>query len=174
MRPAVEQAPTGASRASAAIEIPPAVAAVLERLPALPGSVLAAAALNRVVRSHLPDDVCAALNGRKLRIRVRDGGVAFDFTWRSGRFAALAAGQQPDLEIAASARDFVALARREEDPDTLFFSRRLAMEGDTELGLLVKNTLDAIDAPLPELARHALPAWLRNALDRAAHLKAGK
>jgi predicted lipid carrier protein YhbT len=43
------------------------------------------------------------------------------------------------------------LARRQEDPDTLFFSRRLSMEGDTELGLLVKNTLDAIEAPLVNL-----------------------
>lgn len=39
----------------------------------------------------------------------------------------------------------MALALREEDPDTLFFSRRLRMEGDTDLGLLVKNTLDAVD-----------------------------
>ncbi|HLV27960.1 MAG TPA: SCP2 sterol-binding domain-containing protein, partial [Burkholderiaceae bacterium] len=37
------------------------------------------------------------------------------------------------------------LIQRGEDPDTLFFSRRLVMEGDTELGLLVKNTLDALD-----------------------------
>jgi predicted lipid carrier protein YhbT len=36
---------------------------------------------------------------------------------------------------------------RKEDPDTLFFSRRLLMEGDTELGLLVKNTLDALELP---------------------------
>lgn len=49
------------------------------------------------------------------------------------------------MAIAASARDFMLLARRLEDPDTLFFSRRLVMEGDTELGLLVKNTLDALD-----------------------------
>jgi predicted lipid carrier protein YhbT len=37
------------------------------------------------------------------------------------------------------------LARREADPDTLFFDRKLSIEGDTELGLLLKNTLDAID-----------------------------
>jgi predicted lipid carrier protein YhbT len=52
----------------------------------------------------------------------------------------------PDLTIGAAAHDLLLLARREEDPDTLFFSRRLALEGDTELGLLVKNTLDALDA----------------------------
>jgi predicted lipid carrier protein YhbT len=43
------------------------------------------------------------------------------------------------------------MARREEDPDTLFFSRRLIMEGDTELGLVVKNTLDALELPVLDL-----------------------
>jgi len=41
---------------------------------------------------------------------------------------------------------FLALALRREDPDTLFFSRRLVLEGDTELGLALKNALDALDA----------------------------
>ena len=43
------------------------------------------------------------------------------------------------------------MVERQEDPDTLFFSRRLSMEGDTELGLLVKNTLDAIELPILDL-----------------------
>jgi O2-independent ubiquinone biosynthesis accessory factor UbiT len=58
-----------------------------------------------------------------------------------------------DLTITATAPDFVRLARREEDPDTLFFSRRLSMQGDTELGLLVKNTLDALELPVFDLSR---------------------
>lgn len=145
----------------AGVEISQPVAALFQRLPAYPGSVLAATALNRVLRPHLPADVRTALTDRRLRLRVKDAGIAFDYMWRGGRFMALAPGARADLEIAATARDFLALARREEDPDTLFFSRRLAMEGDTELGLLVKNTLDAIDAPLSELARQALPAWVR-------------
>ena len=36
---------------------------------------------------------------------------------------------------------------REEDADTLFFNRRLVVEGDTEAALLVKNSLDCIKAP---------------------------
>ena len=56
-----------------------------------------------------------------------------------------------DLTISASAYDFMLLARRQEDPDALFFSRRLCMEGDTELGLLVKNTIDAIELPMLNL-----------------------
>lgn len=47
------------------------------------------------------------------------------------------------------------MARRQEDPDPLFFSHRLSMEGDTALGLLVKNTIDAIELPVFDLARLA-------------------
>lgn len=52
----------------------------------------------------------------------------------------------------------VLLARRVEDPDTLFFARRLIMEGDTELGLVVKNALDAVEwSPASLLAALAHP-----------------
>ena len=91
------------------------------------------------------------LVGRKLRLRVTDAQWAFDFAWRSNRFVASQNKGEADLTISASAYDFVLLARRQEDPDTLFFSRRLAMEGDTELGLLVKNTIDAIELPVLDL-----------------------
>jgi predicted lipid carrier protein YhbT len=122
-----------------------AMEAPLAWLPALPGSALFASALNLVLVPQLPGDVRAALEGRPVRIRVSDVGLSFDVAWRSSRFVPQNGGGLPDLAIAASARDFMLLARRREDPDTLFFARRLIMEGDTELGLLVKNTLDAID-----------------------------
>ncbi len=102
----------------------------------------------------------AALAGRSLRIRVLDARLAFDFAWSGARFAACRTGAEPALTIGASAHDFLLLARRQEDPDTLFFSRRLIMEGDTDLGLRVKNALDAIELPLADLARFAPPAML--------------
>jgi predicted lipid carrier protein YhbT len=83
-------------------------------------------------------------------------------------------GGEPDLTLSAKARDYLALALREEDADTLFFGRRLRMEGDTDLGLLVKNTLDAVDwdalqihyAPASVLRR--LNPLARRARDAAA------
>lgn len=50
-----------------------------------------------------------------------------------------------DVRIHGSLDDFWLLATRAEDPDTLFFQRRLAIEGDTETGLTLKNLLDALD-----------------------------
>lgn len=50
---------------------------------------------------------------------------------------------RPDVTVRARLADYLALALRGEDPDTLFFTRRLVIEGDTELALAVKNALDA-------------------------------
>lgn len=135
--------------------LPEPVGKLLGLLPAFPGSLLFATGLNLTLKGTLPEDVQQHLAGRKLRIRVTDANIAFDFAWRNGRFHACAPVAEPDLTISASAHDFLLLAQRKEDPDTLFFSRRLITEGDTELGLLVKNTLDAIDLPVFELGRLA-------------------
>jgi predicted lipid carrier protein YhbT len=134
-------------------ECPRPIAALLERLPAFPGSVIAATALNAVLAAQLPEDVAQLMAGRKFRIHVRDARVSFDFSWNGKRFVPLARQAQPDLTISASGPDFLRIARRQEDPDTLFFNRRLSMEGDTELGLVVKNTLDALELPVLDFSR---------------------
>jgi O2-independent ubiquinone biosynthesis accessory factor UbiT len=128
--------------------LPSPLGALLGRLPAYPGSALLAAALNVALAPKLPDDVKQLLAHRKLRIHVRDARLTFDFTWSGQAFAARHAGGEADLTISANAYDFLQLAQRREDPDTLFFSRRLSTEGDTELGLVVKNTLDALELPV--------------------------
>ena len=145
---------------SPAFAIPKPVGQLLGRLPAYPGSMLFVTGLNVALSQKLTADVTQMLVGKKLRLRVLDAQWAFDFEWKNGRFVACPNTGAADLTLSASAHDFVQLARRLEDPDTLFFSRRLAMEGDTELGLLVKNTIDAIELPVFNLAqlhpRHVL------------------
>ena len=131
--------------------IPTPLGAMLGRLPAYPGSLLFVTGLNLALSKQLTPDVTQMLLGKKLRLRVTDAQWAFDFEWRNKRFVTCQNVGEADLTISASAHDFVLLARRQEDPDTLFFSRRLAMEGDTELGLLVKNTIDAIELPMVNL-----------------------
>ncbi|MEE1653370.1 SCP2 sterol-binding domain-containing protein [Brachymonas sp. G13] len=129
--------------------LPAPVSGVLQRLPRWPGALLFVGALNLTLARQLPEDVAEALQGRTLRLAVRDAGVHCDFCWQGTRFAPLHRVQgTPDLIIRAHASDFIALARRSQDPDTLFFNRRLSMEGDTELGLMVKNTLDAMELPV--------------------------
>lgn len=49
-----------------------------------------------------------------------------------------------DVFIRGTGRDLLLLPRRQEDPDTLFFRQCLVIEGDTDLGLGVKNLLDGL------------------------------
>jgi len=126
-------------------------------------------ALNLGVARQIPSDVGEMLRGKRLRIQVRDARVTLDFTWTGNAFAARPRQRETDLCINASAHDFLLLAQRQQDPDTLFFNRRLVMEGDTELGLVVKNTLDALELPVLDLQQWAP----RQVLARLAKLRPG-
>lgn len=132
---------------------PPALGKILALLPPYPGAVLFAGLLNRLLARHLPSDTRTQLQDKKIRINVFDLNLGFDFCWQAGSFHACSHKGAIDLSIGANAHDFLLLAQRKEDPDTLFFSRRLQMEGDTNLGLMVKNTLDAIEIPVFDPAR---------------------
>jgi O2-independent ubiquinone biosynthesis accessory factor UbiT len=131
---------------TAPLRIPPAIGRLLGRLPPQQPAWLFVQGLNRILAPQLPEDVRRALFARRLRLRVDDAGLAIDFSWQGRAFETARYSTAPDLTIGACAHDLVLMARRQEDPDTLFFSRRLVLEGDTELGLLFKNTLDGLDA----------------------------
>lgn len=103
----------------------------------------------------------AFLRDRVLAIRVRDAEVEYRFRYAGpAGFAPCSGEQAPDLTISGAIYDFLALATRREDSDTLFFNRRVVMEGDTALGLELKNLLDAMD---PEALGEPLPSLLRAA-----------
>ncbi|NMG75391.1 ubiquinone anaerobic biosynthesis accessory factor UbiT [Aromatoleum diolicum] len=128
-----------------AFTLPAALARIAARLPQRPPTLALTTALNLALGRILSREDLEPLTGRHLRMRVRDAGLTLDFTLGPRGFVALSGGGEPDLTLTANVRDYMALALREEDADTLFFGRRLLMEGATDLGLLVKNTLDAVD-----------------------------
>jgi len=84
------------------------------------------------------------LEAKRLAIVITDTGSELCFLIRNGRFAR-ASGKQWDVRIKGTLAEFWLLATRAEDPDTLFFHRRLAIEGETETGLHIKNMLDSLE-----------------------------
>jgi len=127
--------------------LPALIARLGRRLPQLPPSLALIATLNLALGRLLPREPLTPLLGKRLAIRVSDAGLNLRFSYGERGFHPSFGAGAADLTISARARDFLALLTREEDADTLFFNRRLRMEGETELGLLVKNTLDAIELP---------------------------
>jgi predicted lipid carrier protein YhbT len=130
-----------------AFKFPKPFGAALSLLPTYPHSLLFSQALNLALGRIIQPDLLEPLHGKLISIRVIDIGVSFFFSINASGFVACKEGKTPDLTISASAYDFIMLGTRKEDPDTLFFSRRLVVEGDTELGLIAKNTLDAVELP---------------------------
>ena len=84
------------------------------------------------------------LQGRWLRLEVSDLNLAWCLT-RDRCGLRIAPRASVDVGIRGNWREFLLLASRQEDPDTLFFRRRLTIEGDTDLGLGIKNLLDSLD-----------------------------
>lgn len=95
-------------------------------------------------RQALADGELDFLEGRWLSIHVRDIGLLWYTSVVEGRLVVSSAAEA-DVSFSADASDLLMIAARKQDPDTLFFQRRLVIEGDTELGLYVKNLMDAIE-----------------------------
>jgi len=83
------------------------------------------------------------LRGRVLRLEIAGLRIGPQFTFAGNCLVPVPFGAA-DVTIRAALRDYLALALRREDPDSLFFARRLVIEGDTALGLTVKNALDSL------------------------------
>lgn len=127
--------------------IPKPIGTALSLLPSYPHSLVFSRVLNLALGRLVNPESLEPLHGKLIGIRVTDAGLSFFFSINAKGFVACKEGATPDLAFSATAHDFLMLATRQEDPDTLFFSRRLTVEGDTELGLIAKNTLDAVELP---------------------------
>ena len=137
-------------------QLPRFIASLGQKLPQWPHALALIAGLNVAKQMKLlPEDSLAELNDKLFFVRVRDTGGEASFTYRNGTFRPVfRPDREPDLAFSANLSAYLQLLARQEDPDTLFFNRELEITGDTELGLLVKNMLDAVEWPsLPSLPR---------------------
>lgn len=117
---------------------------IVQRLPMQPPSMVLALAMSKLLLPRLPADAKAALSGRSVEVAVTDLGLAMKLQLGERGFALAPQSRPVALRIAAALPDYLRLLRGEDDADRLFFERALVMEGDTEMGLVLKNTLDAL------------------------------
>lgn len=141
--------------------LPQWVRRVESALPQYPPTAIAALGLNLFLRRLFADDEIARLEGKTICVHMQDAGMRLTLRIERGGYSACDEAITPDATISAEARDYVQLALRNVDPDTLFFERRLMISGDTDLGLLVKNALDRIELPLPHSVLQVLQRHIR-------------
>lgn len=111
-------------------------------------TILLCRLINHMLQGQAITARLSDLEGKCLCLDIRDTGNSWRFRIKNNRLMPQTAHCPWDVRIRGSFADFVQLATRREDPDTLFFARRLSLEGDTETGLYIKNLLDAMDFDL--------------------------
>jgi predicted lipid carrier protein YhbT len=131
------------SEASRSPTLPRLLTLPMGLIPPRLNSTVLAQILNRVFAPELKDGELDFLDGKVMRIGVDDARLTFRLTLADGRIRAAKTGE--DLTIDGNVYEFLLLATRREDPDTLFFNRRLRLGGSTELGLYAKNFLDSLE-----------------------------
>lgn len=127
--------------------LPRPLAAPLALIPGIVHSTLLTTALNRAFRGLIDTGEMDFLVDRVLCIRVQDARIEYRLRLSARHFVPCGGDAAPDLVIAGTVYDLLTLVTRREDSDTLFFNRRLILEGDTALGLQLKNLLDGMELP---------------------------
>jgi predicted lipid carrier protein YhbT len=162
------------------LPIPDSIRPVARKLMGLFGRIIPYSAqkpvlsivLNEAFREPIRHGELAFLEGARVRIKVTDLNIDWLIRVAEDRFIPIDRASEDDVSISGGSLDFILLATRQADPDTLFFQRRIRIEGDTELGLGVKNTMDSMDwddlpVPLRKLLQSV--AVLIETLDNRNH-----
>lgn len=164
MMPSMDHASVPNARAARLLRVlpPPArIAPLLRLLPRQWSRRALEVAMARVLDAPLREGAFDFMRGRRIGIEVPDLGLAWVIRLHESRLCTT--DEPAEASVRGSATDLLLLASRLEDADTLFFQRRLAVTGDTELGLTARNLLD-------RLPWESVPLGLRILLDRGARL----
>ncbi len=105
--------------------------------------------LNRLLQRVFNEALLAGdmdfLNSNRIKFEIEDCHLSWTCTVSKNRLYIIDNRYNPDATIRCNLNELVLLANQKIDPDTLFFQRRLVIEGDTELGLTMKNIMDTLD-----------------------------
>lgn len=101
--------------------------------------------LFKLFEENLSDGDMDFLKGHWLALEVSDANLSMQFSCGPNREVLIRKQGLADASIRGNLKSFIFLAARKEDPDTLFFQRDLVIEGDTNIGLEVKNLMDSLD-----------------------------
>ncbi len=134
--------------------LPAALVFPLKIIPASIHNNALVSALNKIFSNDLREGELDFLEGKVLHIKVDDANIEFRLSLQGDKLIAAEKNRNSDISLRGTVYDYLLLASRSEDTDTLFFNRRLHMQGDTELGLYVKNFLDGMDMDSHKIPRH--------------------
>ena len=134
---------------------------VATRMPQRLNQLVVEKLLNGAFAEQLADGDFEFLEDRILQVEILDAGLFIGLSYVQNRITcnrfSRDAGES-DVTLSVDTLNAIKLVQQEVDPDTLFFQRKLKINGDTELAHHVKNTIDTLN---PEL----IPQWVMRLVD---------
>ncbi len=107
---------------------------------------------NEILKEAIEDQSLDFLQGKTVAICVHDLNEMVLFTLKEQQIKIINPTAKTDVTLSLGFNEAILMMARSEDPDTLFFQRRLRIEGNTALGLEIKNWLDSLEFEV-------LPRW---------------
>ncbi len=141
----------------------PAIVRFLPQPPHFIQKFIVEKALNRALSEQIKMGELEFLSGHCLHLSVTDMNLDFYLGYKGSELVLVPENTQADVHFSGNSRELILLASRSEDPDSFFFQRRLTIEGDTELGLYIKNIIDSVDFD-------SWPPWLNRLMSTLAEL----
>ena len=125
--------------------LPPFLAAPVKLIPEKLHASAIVKTLNSLLKEPLEEGDLDFLEDQSVSVEITDLNLRFALTLNKEQLTANPWTEGDNLNLKGNLYEFLLLASRTEDSDTLFFQRRLKMVGSTDLGLEVKNLLDGLE-----------------------------
>jgi predicted lipid carrier protein YhbT len=138
----------------------------LRVMPAAVQAAMLTLAVNHLLSGQSLRSRLRELDGKSVSVRVVDVPWLMHFHIQGEQVRAVNHTPVTDVTVSGELQSFLQLLGGREDPDTLFFHRKLSVEGDTETGVHVKNLLDALEYDWDAHFDSVLPPPLANGAKR--------
>ncbi len=126
-------------------KLPPLLLQPLRFVPRVVKKPAVEFALQEFFKQSIAQGDLDIMENRSVLLVIGDIKLSITISVHKGRPVLIRDTPNPDVTIRGNLEEFVLLAANREDPDTQFFQRRICIEGDTELGLEIKNLIYSLD-----------------------------
>ena len=127
---------------------PQVLSNIATRMPRKLNFVVVEKFLNTAFAEQISDGDFEFLGGRVLQVEIIDANLFVGLGFSHNKIICNHFDSQActsDATLSIDTLNAINLIQQEVDPDTLFFQRKLKINGDTELAHHVKNTIDTLD-----------------------------
>ena len=129
--------------------MPKTLAKLVCKVPFVINRQVAQLIMNQVFSEQIAQGDFDFLQNQLLQVEVRDAELFIGLSYQQGKLVCSYIqhfGQEADVSMSVESHDAIDLILQKVDPDTLFFQRKLKINGNTELAHQIKNTIDTLES----------------------------